>query len=68
MGWAIHRLLETKEFKYIYEIMGHGFRGTANVNVEISENENIVVFQSNVEEEIREFTDKINIGLMESVY
>ena len=33
------------------------------MNVEISENENIVIFRSNVGEEIREFTDKVHIGL-----
>lgn len=31
--------------------------------LEVSENENIVRFQSNVGEEIRKFTDEINIGL-----
>lgn len=48
--------------------MGHGLRGTANVDIEVSENENIVRFRINVGKEIRKLTDEVNIGLRGSVY
>lgn len=52
----------------MFQITGCGFRETANVDVEISENENTMVFWSNVGKEFREFTDKTNTGLRGSVY
>lgn len=48
--------------------MGHDARATANVDVEISEKDNIAVFRDHLGEETREHTDTINIGLRGSVH
>lgn len=48
--------------------MSHDFRGTAYVDIEVSEIENIVIFMNNVGKQIRKFNDEINIALQGTIY